>query len=76
MGTGKPLRDCNDCVADAAEFLEEGACGPPSRGRRLAVIAAMDKEVNLLRGLLGTDAAGSVAGRVKIITGRLGDAGI
>ena len=36
----------------------------------------MDKEVNLLRGLLGTDAAESVAGRVKIITGRPGDADI
>lgn len=23
IGTGKLLRDCNDCVADAAEFLEE-----------------------------------------------------
>lgn len=23
VGTGKPLRDCPDCVADAAEFLEE-----------------------------------------------------
>jgi len=23
VGTGKVLRDCNDCVADAAEFLEE-----------------------------------------------------
>lgn len=23
VGTGKCLRDCNDCVADAAEFLEE-----------------------------------------------------
>lgn len=23
IGTGKPLRDCPDCVADAAEFLEE-----------------------------------------------------
>jgi C_GCAxxG_C_C family probable redox protein len=22
-GTGKPLRDCPDCVADASEFLEE-----------------------------------------------------
>ncbi|MBQ9185088.1 MAG: C_GCAxxG_C_C family protein [Bacteroidales bacterium] len=22
-GTGKPLRDCPDCVADACEFLEE-----------------------------------------------------
>ena len=22
-GTGQPLRDCPDCVADAAEFLEE-----------------------------------------------------
>jgi len=22
-GTGKPLRECPDCVADAAEFLEE-----------------------------------------------------
>lgn len=23
VGTGKPLRACNDCVADAAEFLSE-----------------------------------------------------
>ena len=23
IGTGKPLRDCPDCVADASEFLEE-----------------------------------------------------
>ena len=23
VGTGKPLRECPDCVADAAEFLEE-----------------------------------------------------
>ena len=23
VGTGKPLRDCPDCVADACEFLEE-----------------------------------------------------
>lgn len=23
VGTGKPLRDCPDCVADASEFLEE-----------------------------------------------------
>lgn len=23
IGTGKVLRDCSDCVADAAEFLEE-----------------------------------------------------
>ena len=23
VGTGKPLRECEDCVADAAEFLEE-----------------------------------------------------
>ncbi len=23
VGTGKPLRDCNDCVADAARFLQE-----------------------------------------------------
>ncbi|MBO7082573.1 MAG: C_GCAxxG_C_C family protein [Bacteroidales bacterium] len=23
VGTGKVLRECNDCVADAAEFLEE-----------------------------------------------------
>lgn len=23
VGTGKPLRACEDCVADAAEFLEE-----------------------------------------------------
>ena len=23
VGTGKPLRSCEDCVADAAEFLEE-----------------------------------------------------
>ena len=23
IGTGKPLRDCPDCVADACEFLEE-----------------------------------------------------
>ncbi len=23
VGTGQVLRDCNDCVADAAEFLEE-----------------------------------------------------
>ncbi len=23
LGTGQVLRDCNDCVADAAEFLEE-----------------------------------------------------
>ena len=60
VGTGKPLRDCNDCVADAAEFLEEELAALPPRRRRIAVIAAMDKEVNLLRGLLGTDAAESV----------------
>jgi hypothetical protein len=23
VGTGKVLRECDDCVADAAEFLEE-----------------------------------------------------
>ena len=23
VGTGKPLRECPDCVADASEFLEE-----------------------------------------------------
>ena len=23
VGTGQPLRDCPDCVADASEFLEE-----------------------------------------------------
>ena len=23
IGTGQPLRDCPDCVADASEFLEE-----------------------------------------------------
>ena len=23
VGTGKPLRDCPDCVSDASEFLEE-----------------------------------------------------
>ena len=23
VGTGKSLRDCPDCVADASEFLEE-----------------------------------------------------
>lgn len=23
IGTGKPLRDCPGCVADASEFLEE-----------------------------------------------------
>ena len=23
IGTGKPLRDCPDCVADASEFLED-----------------------------------------------------
>ena len=23
IGTGRKLRDCNDCVADAAEFLED-----------------------------------------------------
>ena len=23
IGTGTPLRDCPDCVADASEFLEE-----------------------------------------------------
>ena len=26
-GTGKPLRECPDCVADAAEFLEEVLVG-------------------------------------------------
>ncbi len=27
IGTGRPLRACNDCVADAAEFLEEALEG-------------------------------------------------
>ena len=57
-------------------FLKRSLRPSLSRRRRIAVIAAMDKEVNLPSCLLGTDAAESVAGRVKIITGRLGDADI
>ena len=26
IGTGCPLRACNDCVADAAEFVEQAVC--------------------------------------------------
>lgn len=76
IDTGCPLRACNDCVADSAEFLEDELRALAPRWRRIAVMAAMDKEVNLLRDLLGPDAVVSAAGHVDLIIGRLGNAEI
>lgn len=43
------------------------------RYRRIAVIAAMDKEAALLRSLLGDDAAERHYGRIPMTVGRIGD---
>lgn len=43
------------------------------RYRRIAVIAAMDKEAALLRSLLGDDAAERHDGRIPMTVGRIGD---
>lgn len=43
------------------------------RYRRIAVIAAMDKEAALLRSLLGDDAEERHDGRIPMTVGRIGD---
>ncbi|MDE6545628.1 MAG: hypothetical protein K2L63_05975, partial [Paramuribaculum sp.] len=45
----------------------------PRTYRRIAVIAAMDKEAALLRSLLGDDAAECHDGRIPMTVGRIGD---
>ena len=44
--------------------------------QRIAVVAAMDKEVELLRSLLQGETAAIKAGRTAMLTGRMGGAEI